>query len=50
MSACGQNKTEEPVTESERAVSVNNGTLTAESTALSVGKILVTYDEYKVYY
>lgn len=50
MSACGQNKTEEPVTESERAVSVNNGTLTAESTALSVGKTAVTYDEYKVYY
>lgn len=55
LTACAQkNKensetTEEVTTQSERALSVDNGTLSSDSTAISVGKTAVLYDEYKLY-
>lgn len=53
MTACGQEKAaennEEVVVETENAVSVSNGTLSDDSTAIAVGETAVSYAEYKVY-
>lgn len=53
MTACGQKNAaddvKDAVTDTERAASVNNGTLSDTSTALAVGNTAVTYAEYKVY-
>lgn len=52
MSACGKGSSEEESKENEkyeRAVSVNNGTLTDDSVAVSIGKTTVSYAEYRAY-
>ncbi|MCH5251429.1 MAG: hypothetical protein J1F22_00520 [Lachnospiraceae bacterium] len=51
MTACGRDeKAEETVSKTENAASVSNGTLQEDSTALAVGKTVVSYQEYKIYY
>ncbi|MBO5487726.1 MAG: peptidylprolyl isomerase [Eubacterium sp.] len=51
LTGCGGGeKVEETTSESERAASVNNGTLKADSSVIAVGKTTVTYNEYKTYY
>lgn len=51
LTACGEGEAvEETKSKTERAASVNNGTLNEDSVALSVGKTTVPYKEYKVYY
>lgn len=51
LTACGGSEpVEETTSKSERAVSVNNGTLEGDSVAISVGKTTIPYKEYKVYY
>lgn len=51
LTACGGGEAASDTTsESERAASVNNGTLKEDSTTISVGKTTVPYSEYKVYY
>lgn len=51
LTACGGGeKAEETTSESERAASVNNGTLKEDSSVIAVGKTTVTYNEYKTYY
>lgn len=52
MAACGKSDSEEgqaSQTKYERAIAVNNGTLSDDSVAISVGKTAVTYAEYKAY-
>lgn len=52
MSACGKGSSEEESKEDEkyeRAASVNNGTLTDDSVAVSIGKTTVSYAEYRAY-
>lgn len=53
VTACGQKDAaqdvKDAVTETERAASVSNGTLSDDSTAIAVGNTAVTYAEYKVY-
>lgn len=49
--ACGGGESvEETTKKSERAASVNNGTLDEDSVALAVGQTTVPYREYKAYY
>ena len=51
LTACGEGEAaQETTSESERAASVSNGTLSEDSVALSVGKTTIPYKEYKVYY
>ena len=51
LTACGGGEAVgETTAQSESAASVNNGTLQADSTTISVGKTTVPYSEYKVYY
>lgn len=51
LTACGGGEAAtETTSETERAASVNNGTLKEDSTTISVGKTTVPYSEYKVYY
>ena len=51
LAACGEGEpVEETTSKTERAVSVNNGTLNEDSIAVSVGKTTVPYKEYKAYY
>lgn len=51
LTACGEGETvEETTSTSERAAAVNNGSLSEDSVALSVGKTTVPYKEYRVYY
>ncbi|MCH5264822.1 MAG: peptidylprolyl isomerase [Lachnospiraceae bacterium] len=47
---CGGTSVEDTEVGSERAASVDNGTLSEDSVTLSVGKTTVPYREYKVYY
>ncbi len=51
LCACGSTseKVEETTTSKESAASVENGSLSAESAVVSVGKTTVSYDEYRVY-
>lgn len=49
MVGCGSEKVEE-TSSSERAASVSNGSLKADSSVVAVGKTTVTYNEYKTYY
>ena len=48
MSGCGSEKVED-TSSSERAASVFNGKLKADSSVVAVGKTTVTYNEYKTY-
>lgn len=50
LTGCGGTAVEETGAGSERAASVDNGTMSEDSTALAVGKTKVPYREYKVYY
>lgn len=51
LTACGGGEAVEDTTSTtERATSVDNGTLKEDSVAVSVGKTTVPYKEYKVYY
>lgn len=51
LTACGGNEeAEDTKSVTEKAASVNNGTLNEDSTALAIGKTKVPYNEYKVYY
>lgn len=49
MSGCGSEKAED-TSSSERAASVSNGSLKADSSVVAVGKTTVTYSEYRTYY
>lgn len=51
LTACGEGEAvEETTSRSEGAAAVNNGTMSEDSVALSIGKTTVPYKEYKVYY
>lgn len=51
LTACGEGeKVEDTTSKTEKAVSVNNGTLDEDSVAVAVGKTTVPYKEYKAYY
>jgi len=51
LTACGEGEAvQETTSTSERAAAVNNGTLSEDSVALSVGKTTIPYKEYRIYY